>query len=168
MTFRSLPVFWPSLNKGAIFLFFVNKVLLHKKRHLSIPSNNKEALQAAFERKSNKLPYLHLTSDLESKGFSTMYTTLEIGLLGHWPKHTIKTLSLIPNISSKIATRILLKLSKTSVACSYHIFNSHQCTNEDQNKSFYFSLTSIYLHIYFIPCQALSFSRVTLCPRLIL
>jgi hypothetical protein len=104
---------------------------------LTIPSNNKEALHAASERKSNKLPYLHLISDLESNNFKVSYTTLEIGSLGHWTNHAIKSLSLIPNIDKKAATSILLSLSKISISCSYHIFKSHQYSDWDLNKPFY-------------------------------
>ena len=104
---------------------------------LTIPSNNKEALQAASDRKSNKLPYLHLISDLESCNYKVTYTTLEIGSLGHWTKQAIKSLSLIPNVNKKTASSILLHLSKISISCSYHIFNCHQLTSWDQNKPFY-------------------------------
>ena len=119
---------------------------------LTIPSNNKEALQAAFDRKFNKLPYLHLISDLESCNYKVTYTTLEIRLLGRWTKQAIKSLSLIPNVNKKIASSILLHLSKISISCSYHIFNSP---------------VGIKINL-FIPCKLISFVCHCHCNRFLL
>ena len=50
---------------------------------LTVPSNNKEALHAAYLRKSNKSSYLEVINDLENRDLSVVYKTLEIGSLGN-------------------------------------------------------------------------------------
>ena len=51
---------------------------------LTIPSNSKEAIIKAKERKTNKPNYNQLIGDLEERGLSVTYRTLEIGSLGHY------------------------------------------------------------------------------------
>ena len=51
---------------------------------VTIPSNSKEAINKAKERKSNKPNYNSLIGDLEGRGLSVTYRTLEIGSLGHY------------------------------------------------------------------------------------
>ena len=94
---------------------------------LIVPSNNKEALHAAYLRKSNKSSYLEVINDLEDRGLSVV----EIGSLRHWEIHAIRSLTAIPNIDKKCAKYTLLKMSK---AYSYYIFNSRNHIIWDQNK----------------------------------
>ena len=49
---------------------------------LTIPSNSKEAIIKAKERKTNKSNYNLLIGDLEERRLSVTYRTLEIGSLG--------------------------------------------------------------------------------------
>ena len=51
---------------------------------LTIPSNSKEAITKAKERKTNKPNYSSLIGDLEERRLSVTYRTLEIGSLGHY------------------------------------------------------------------------------------
>ena len=51
---------------------------------LTIPSNSKEAITKAKERKTNKPNYNSLIGDLEERRLSVAYRTLEIGSLGHY------------------------------------------------------------------------------------
>ena len=85
---------------------------------LIVPSNNKEALHAAYLRKSNKSSYLEVINDLEDRDLSVVYKTLEIGSLGHQETHAIRSLTAIHNIDKKSAKDTLLKMSKTTIACS--------------------------------------------------
>ena len=101
---------------------------------LTVPSNNKEALHAAYLRKSNKSFYLEVINELEDRDLSVVYKTLEIGSLGHWETHAIRA---IPNIDKKSAKDTLLKMSETAIACSYYIFNSRKHITWDKNKPLY-------------------------------
>ena len=51
---------------------------------LTIPSVSRAAMIKAKERKNNKLNYNSLIGDLEHRGLSVNYRTLEIGSLGHY------------------------------------------------------------------------------------
>jgi hypothetical protein len=51
---------------------------------LTVCGNTPEAIQAAHNRKSNKVDYLHLISDLTRGGWSISYSTIEVGCLGHY------------------------------------------------------------------------------------
>ena len=82
---------------------------------LTVLSNNKEALYAVYLRKSNKSSYLEVINDLEDRDLSVVYKTLEIGSLGH---QAIRSLTAIHNIDKKSAKDTLLKMSKTTIACS--------------------------------------------------
>ena len=57
---------------------------------LTVPFNSPEALAAARSRKAR---YLQLVTDLEDRGFSVSYFTLEIGALSHFDSIAIRTLS---------------------------------------------------------------------------
>ena len=88
---------------------------------LTIPTNTYKALQAARIRKSEKPLYLQLVSDLEDRGLSVSFQTLKIGSLGHITPYAVKYLTSTFSLSKQ---HVLSKLSKISIACSYHIFNS--------------------------------------------
>ena len=68
---------------------------------------------------------------------SYMYTTLEIGSLGHYQPQAIQSLwSFIPDLSKSTATETLWNLEKTSISCSNHIFNSRNTSVWPSNKTF--------------------------------
>ena len=85
---------------------------------LTIPTNTYEALEAARNRKSEKPLYLQLVSDLEDRGLSVSFQTLEIGSLGHFTSYTVKYLTNTFSISKQHARTIPSKLSKVSITCS--------------------------------------------------
>ena len=70
---------------------------------LTIPTNTYEALQAAKNRKLEKPLYLQLVSDLEDRGLSVSFLTLEIGSLGHFTPHAVKCLTSTFNLD-RVAT----------------------------------------------------------------
>ena len=104
---------------------------------LTVPTNTNEALLAARKRKSEKPLYLQLVSDLEDRGLSVSFETLEIGSLGHYTPCAVKCLTSTFSMSKRLAKNILSKLSKISIACSYHIFNARNSLSWDSNKPFY-------------------------------
>ena len=101
---------------------------------LTVPFNSPEALSAA--RPSLKSSYLQLITDLEDRGWSVSYFTLEIGSLGHFDQAAIRTLSDAFHFSKNEAKQVLKSLSKIVVSCSYHIFNVRLSTSWDTNKPF--------------------------------
>ena len=104
---------------------------------LTVPTNTREALQAARIRKLNKPLYLQLISDLEERGLSVSFRSLEIGSLGHHESFAVKCLADTFDLSKKLSRYILSKLSKISIACSFHIFNSRNSLSWDSNKPLY-------------------------------
>jgi len=52
------------------------------------PFNSTEHLQAAWDRKSSKMEYRLLISELHRIGFPCQYVTIEIGCLGHYLPET--------------------------------------------------------------------------------
>ena len=104
---------------------------------LTVPTNTNEALLAARKRKSEKPLYLQLVSDLEDRGLSVSFETLEIGYMGHFTPCAVKCLTSTFSMSKQLAKNILSKLSKIPIACSYHIFNSRNSLSWDANKPFY-------------------------------
>ena len=101
---------------------------------LTIPSNSKEAIIKAKERKTNKSNYNLLVGDLEERGLSV---TIEIGSLGHYPSDAALCISHSFQLTKSETKQILQKASKTAIACSYHIFNSRNSASWDANKPFY-------------------------------
>ena len=80
---------------------------------LTIPTNTYEALQAARSRKSEKPTYLQLVSDLEDRGLSVSFQTLEIGSLGHFTPHAVKCLTSIFSLSKQHARTYPLQIGKS-------------------------------------------------------
>ena len=101
---------------------------------LMIPTNTYEALQAARIRKSEKPLYLQLVSNLEDRGLSVSFQTLKIGSLGHITPYAVKCLTSTFSLSKQ---HVLSKLSKISIACSYHIFHSRNSLSWESNNPFY-------------------------------
>ena len=100
-------------------------------------TNTYKPLKAARNRKSEKPLYLQLVSDLEDRGLSVSFLTLEIRSLGHFTSYAVKCLTNTFSLSKQHARTILSKLSKISIACSYHIFNARNSLSWDSNKPFY-------------------------------
>ena len=61
---------------------------------LTICSNTIEGFSNARSRKQSKQEYAELVGDLESKGYSVTYDTIEVGSLGHYTPSTHKALRL--------------------------------------------------------------------------
>ncbi len=115
---------------------------------LTIPSNSLDAINKVKARKLSKPNYISLIGDLEAKGLSVSYKTLEIGSLGHYKTDTLSCISLSFQLSKAKARSLLQKAAKVTISCSYHIFNSRTATSWDTSKPFY----HIWLiHIYFFP-----------------
>lgn len=107
---------------------------------LTVCSSTPRGFSEAKKRKRNKPAYMQLISDLETKGFKVNYTTIEIGALGHYSFDATSSIkSLLPDIHAAQVKRLLTKLGKTSVACSFHIFNARNSTVWPENKPLYVS-----------------------------
>ena len=104
---------------------------------MTVPTNSDHAIQAVRDRKMNK-PNTdqHLIGELENRGLNVSFRTLEIGFLGHHERHAIHCICHTFNLPKHDANQILLKLARTSVSCSYHIFNSRNSLSWDSNKPF--------------------------------
>ena len=70
---------------------------------LTILTNTYEALQAARNRKLEKPLYLQLVIDLEDRGLSVSFLTLEIGSLGHFTPYAVKCLTSTFSLSKQHA-----------------------------------------------------------------
>ena len=84
-----------------------------------------EDLQAAGLRKSNKQSYLQLVSDLEVKGYTFNYRTLEIGSVGHYEQCALNCIERVFNLPKHCCKKLLLNLSKT-VALIIHLTQGTQ------------------------------------------
>ena len=102
-------------------------VLTHGKEvhlfELTVCGNSEQAMAAAHQRKSTKQEYIHLISDATRTGWKANYTTLEIGVLGHYLPSTPTELSAAcPNIHHTYWLKILQSTAKIAISCSYSIF----------------------------------------------
>ena len=79
---------------------------------LTIPFNSKEALQAARLRKCSKQSYLQLVAEVEDKGYTMQYHTLEIGSLGHL---NLTKLHSLPDGLSSLTDDILKSAWETQI-----------------------------------------------------
>ena len=59
---------------------------------LTIPIKTKVSLQNARDRKQAKKNYVSLLRDLETRGFTAMLETVEIGSLGHFSSDSVNSL----------------------------------------------------------------------------
>ena len=69
---------------------------------LTVCSNTREGFSNAQSRKQCKQMYTEMVGDLESRGYSVSYNTIEIGSLGHYTNQTLKALC---NFASKLITK---------------------------------------------------------------
>ena len=103
---------------------------------LTICNNSPTGFSEA--RCRNDVQYAPLVLDLEDKGFSVVYITLEIGSLGYFTREAVRSLMLLcPQISKHKITDILLKLARTSVSFSKFIFQGHSSTVWDEHLPLY-------------------------------
>ena len=70
-------------------------------------------------------------ADLERRGLKVVYTTLEVGSLGHHrPQATKSSQTIVPSLPHNYIiivrqiTVILMRLGKVAISCSLHIFNA--------------------------------------------
>ena len=79
-----------------------------------------------IQRKSGKQEYIHLISDATRVGWRANYTTLEIGVLGHYlPSSPIELSAACPNIHHNYNIRLKSYspcTAKIAIGCSYSIF----------------------------------------------
>ena len=93
--------------------------------------------------------FLQLATNLEDSGWSVSYFMLEIGSLGHFESNATRTLSDGFLLSKQEAKKVLMKLSRIAVSCSYHIFNTRLCSTWD--------VTNLYALNCFLFCLIVSF-----------
>ena len=84
-------------------------------------------IKKAKERKSNKPSYNSLIRNLEKRGLSVVYHTIEIGLLGHYLPDAMHCIGHSFQLTKLESKKVLEKASKVAIACSYHIFNARIC-----------------------------------------
>ena len=105
---------------------------------LTVPANTFKNLEEARYRKQAK--YQPLITDLEAHPNinKVLYSTVEVGSLGHYTFSAIQALrEAYPSITKNQAKELLDKAAKVAVGCSYHVFRARQCTDWDSNKSLY-------------------------------
>ena len=62
-------------------------------------SSTQREFEEARSRKLRKSSYCQLASALECRGLQVVYTTLEVGALGHYRPQAVKTLhTMVPNL----------------------------------------------------------------------
>ena len=94
---------------------------------LTVPTNTPEGLRIARDRKQNKTEYGIPCVDLEDKGWTVSYDTIEIGSLGHYTSSTSETVILtLPLEHIQSTKRILQEAAKTAISCSQQIFLAHK------------------------------------------
>jgi len=94
---------------------------------LTVPTNTPEGLRNARDRKQNKTEYCILLSDLEDKGWTVSYDTIEIGSLGHFTNSTSEAIVLtLPLEHIQSMNRTLQEAAKTAISCSQQIFLAHK------------------------------------------
>ena len=79
---------------------------------------------------------IEMVGDLESRGYSVSYNTIEIGSLGHYTNLTLKALC---NFASKSLTKsecskLLNNVAKISISCSHTIFLARESCEWDTSR----------------------------------
>uniref|UniRef100_A0A1X7SDJ4 Uncharacterized protein n=1 Tax=Amphimedon queenslandica TaxID=400682 RepID=A0A1X7SDJ4_AMPQE len=91
--------------------------------------NTKDGLSNARERKHAKENYISLLGDLNSRGYSTSFESIEIGSLGHFQPATVSSLhSILNHLHRRTISKLLLTLSKSAITSSQIIFNCRKST----------------------------------------
>ena len=94
---------------------------------LTCPFNSAEHLQAARDRKSNKMEYQQLISELDCLGYVGQYFTTEIGCLGHYLPDSIRALKAVIQQSTAVCRVILDKAAQQAINASQRIFMAYDC-----------------------------------------
>ena len=105
-------------------------VLIYRKEvhllELTVCGNSEQVMAAVHQRQSTKQEYIHLISDVTRAGWKANYTTLEIGVLGHYLPPTPTELSAAhPNIHHTYWLKILQSTTKIAISCLFPIFLTH-------------------------------------------
>ena len=90
---------------------------------LTVCANVASNFASAKRRKEDR--YAPLIADLEARGLSVIYVTLELGTLGHYTKDALRALQLImPSTARGVLSNLLKSLAKIAIGCSQTIFNA--------------------------------------------
>ena len=111
---------------------------------LTTPSNSHDAIKKAKKERPN---YNSLIGDLEGRGLSVTYRTLEIGSHGHYLPDAIHCISHTFQLTRTESKKMLEKASNVVIVCSYQIFNCRNSVIWDTNKLLY-SIYHVYPHVH--------------------
>ena len=102
---------------------------------LTCPLDSEHHLEAARSRKQGKLEYQQLLAELDRLDFSNYYETLEVSVLGHYQKSSVKNiLNVLHFIHSdlspaKVSVRQMLDTAAMKcISASQRIFMSRKCS----------------------------------------
>ena len=103
---------------------------------LTVCANVASNFASAKRRKEDR--YAPLIADLEVRGLSVIYVTLELGTLGHFTKDALLALQLImPSTAHGVLSNLLKSLAKIAIGCSQTIFNARHSPYWSTSKLFY-------------------------------
>jgi len=94
---------------------------------LTCPFNSAEHLQAARERKSGKIEYQLLLSELDCLGHVSQYFTIEIGCLGHYLSESTRALQAAIHQLTAVCRAVLDKATQQAFSSSQRIFLACDC-----------------------------------------
>ena len=81
---------------------------------------------SAKRRKEDR--YAPLIADLEARGLTVIYVTLELGTLGHYtkapPPRALQLIIIMPSTARGVLSNLLKPLAKIAIGCSQTIFNA--------------------------------------------
>ena len=127
---------------------------------LTCPFNSTEHLQAARERKSNKVEYQLLLSELDRLGYISQYLTIEIGCLGHYLSDSIRALQATTGQSTRTCRSILDNAAQKAISCSQQIFLARNCIDWNiwsVNWLFVYVFCAVVIFIVFLAMPVLCF-----------
>ena len=103
---------------------------------LTVCANVASNFASAKRRKEDR--YAPLIADLETRGLTVIYVTLELGTLGHYTKDVPRALQLImPSTARGVLSNLLKSLAKIAIGCSQTIFNVRHSQSWSKSKLFY-------------------------------
>ena len=108
---------------------------------LTVCANVASNFASAKRRKEDR--YASLIADLEARGLTVIYVTLELGTLGHYTKDAPpppppRALQLImPSTARGVLSNLLKSLAKIAIGCSQTIFNARHSPSWSTSKLFY-------------------------------
>ena len=99
---------------------------------LTCPLDSEHHLEVARSRKQGKLEYQQLLAELDRLDFSNYYETLEVSVLGHYQKSSVKNvLHFIHSDLSPAKAGVRQMLDTAAMKCisaSQRIFMSRKCS----------------------------------------